>query len=193
MVFTSRPSTSRTSAATNKGLCCTALSRASTPRRLWTSSQRNVPWSSRRATRSLNPMRMHFCNASSLISRGFTSSPSSFGDAEKLFEQRPDLPRGDGVDAQPAAGVEAELVLRRVIPRPHQNPEIRRRLFAQQILAERIRVAVHVAQQQIAALRERGDEAGLVDAAIFLRREQHARVTRMQRKREHLAADGGDL
>ena len=57
-----------------------------------------------------NPMRMHFCNASSFTSRGFVSRPSLFGDAEELFEQRPDLPRGDGVDAELAAGVEAELV-----------------------------------------------------------------------------------
>ncbi len=34
------------------------------------------------------------------------------GDAEKLLEQRPDLPRGDGVNAQLAAGVHAKLIVR---------------------------------------------------------------------------------
>ena len=32
-----------------------------------------------------------------------------------------------------------------------------------------------------------------MNAAVFLRRQQHPRVTRMQRKRQHLAANGGDL
>ena len=32
-----------------------------------------------------------------------------------------------------------------------------------------------------------------MDAAMLLRREQHSRITRMHRKREHLAADGGDV
>ena len=88
-----------------------------------------------------------------------------------------------------AAGVEAELVVGRVRPRAHQNPKIRRGLFAQQIFAGGRHLAPNVAQEQVAALGERGHEAGLMDAAVFLRRQQHARVTRMQRKREHLAPD----
>ena len=46
--------------------------------------------------------------------------------------------------------------------------------------------------QQIAPLRERGNKAGLMNAAVFVGGEQHARVTRMQRKRKHLAANGGN-
>ena len=34
-----------------------------------------------------------------------------------------------------AAGIEAELIIDGIIPRAHQNPEIRRRLFAEQIFA----------------------------------------------------------
>ena len=117
----------------------------------------------------------------------------SLGDAEKLIQQRPDLSRGDGVNAKLAAGVEVKLVLRRVCPRTHQNPEIGRGLVAQQIFAGGHHFAPDVAQQQIAALSERGHETGLMDAAVCLRRQQHARVTRMQRKGQHLAAGRGDL
>ena len=79
-----------------------------------------------------------------------------------------------------------------VVPGAHQDPEIAAGLFAEQILAAARGVAVHVAQQQVAALGERGDQAGLVDAAVILRRQQHARIARVQRKRQHLAADGGE-
>src|SRR6185295_16957426 len=54
----------------------------------------------------------------------FRVEPFAFGDAEEMIEQRADLPRGDGVDAELAAGIEAELVLRRVSPGAHEDPEI---------------------------------------------------------------------
>ena len=116
-----------------------------------------------------------------------------FGDAQKLIKQRPDLFRGDGVDAQLAARVHAELVVERKTPGAHQNPKIRRRLFAEQIFPRRIHFLAAIAQQQIASLRQRRDEARLMHAAVCLRREQHPRITRMQRKRQHLAADLRDF
>ena len=75
-------------------------------------------------------------------SRGLVSEPFAPRDAQELLEQRPDLPRRDGVNAEPAAGLEAEVVLRGVIPRAHQDPEkVRRRLLAQQILRRRAVIA----------------------------------------------------
>ena len=97
------------------------------------------------------------------------------------------------MDAQAAAGVEAEVAGGGVLPGAHQQPEIAAGLVAQQILAPPRGVGIHVAQQQVAALGERGHQAGLVDAAVVLRGQQHARVTRVQRKGEHLAGRlGGD-
>ena len=183
----SLPSTSRTSAATSRGLFWTTLSRASVPRRPWTSSQRSVPESSRRATRSLKPSRMHFCKASSGTSRWAGIEALAPGDVEELLEQRADLPGGGGMNAQPAAGVEPEVAGGSVLPGAHQEPEVAAGLFTQQVLALPRGVGIHVAQEEVAALGEGGEQAGLIDAAVILRRQQHAGVTRVQREGEHLA------
>ena len=54
-------------------------------------------------------------------------------------------------------------------------------------------LGVPAAQQQVASLSEGRYQAGLIDTTIILSRQQHPGVTRMQRKRQHLAADGSDL
>ena len=116
----------------------------------------------------------------------------AFGDAEEMIEQRPDLSCRDGVDAKLAAGIEPEVVFRRVGPGAHENPEVRRSFLAEKVLASRVDVASGIAKQQVATLRKRGDEAGLIDTTVFLRGEQHPRVTRVHRKREHATAGRSD-
>ena len=99
------------------------------------------------------------------------------------------LPGRDTVNAGFAKSLHPKLILRRVMPRPHQEPEVGRTLVAKQIIAQRRHIPARIAQKQIAPLRQRGHETRLVDAAIFLRREQHARVTRMHRECEHAPAE----
>ena len=97
------------------------------------------------------------------------------------------------MNAQLAAGLHPELIVHRVAPCPHDHPEIRTRLVPQQILAGRFHVATGIAQEQVAPLGQGRHQTGLVDTLVFLGRQQHARVPRMQRKRQHLAANGRDL
>jgi len=191
MVFISLsgPSTSRTSAATSSGLSCTMLSRASRPRRPCTNSHRRVPESSRRATRSEKPVRMHFCTASSGTSDASVSSPSTLAIRRNWLKEPGPPVGGEGVDAQAAARLDAVAVLQRVIPRAHQDPEIRGRPVAQQVLAERLGFAAGVAEEEVSALGQGGDQRRLPDATVILGRQQHAGVPGMQRKRQHLATD----
>ena len=114
------------------------------------------------------------------------------GDVEELLEQRADLAGRGGMNAQPAAGLEAELVARSIFPGAHQNPEIAAGLLAQEVLALPGGLGIDVAQEQVPALRERGEQASLIHAAVILRRQQHAGVARVQREGQHLAADSGD-
>ena len=86
----------------------------------------------------------------------------------------------------------AELVLHRVTPGAHENPEIGRCFFAEQIFTGGIGFAVHASEEQIASLGKRGDERGLIDTTVFLRSEQHAGVARVQREGEHFAANRSD-
>ena len=53
--------------------------------------------------------------------------------------------------------------------------------------------SVRAANEQVAPLCERGHETGLIDAAVFLRRQQHAGVAGMHGEGEHPATEGGDF
>src|SRR6185369_12898076 len=70
----------------------------------------------------------------------------AFGDIKKLLEEGSHLARGDHVDAKPAAGLQPELVFRRVTPRAHQNPKIAGSLLAKQVFAQPGDVAIDIAQ-----------------------------------------------
>ena len=86
----------------------------------------------------------------------------------------------------------SELVLCRVSPGAHQDPEITGRFFAEQILAVARRFTINIPQQQIASLSQGGHQAGLVNAAVILGGEKHARVTRVQGEGQHLTPDRGN-
>ena len=114
------------------------------------------------------------------------------GDLQELRVQRPNLSRRDTVNAELAKSIHPELIPRGVIPRLHQNPKIGRILVAKQILARRRHILARIPQKQVASLSQRRHETRLINAAIFVRREQHASVTGMYRKREHAAAEFGN-
>jgi len=112
------------------------------------------------------------------------------GEVQELLEERADLPGRGGVDAQAAAGFGVEIPGGDVLPDAPEQPEIAAGADARQFLAAARDLGVRVAQKQVAALGQGGQQAGLVDAAILLRRQQHAGVARVQREGEHLSAQG---
>ena len=57
-----------------------------------------------------------------------------FCDSQELFMQRANLARRNTMDAGFAKSIHPKLILRRVIPRPHQNPEVRPAFAAEQII-----------------------------------------------------------
>src|SRR5689334_10385618 len=93
------------------------------------------------------------------------------------------------MDAEPFARVKSELVLCRVAPGAHQDPEITACLFAQQVLALAGGLTIDISQQQIASLSQCRHEASLVNAAVILGGEEHACVAWVQGKRQHLTPD----
>ena len=111
---------------------------------------------------------------------------------EKLLQERTDLPGGNDMYAEAAAGFEPEVIGGRVVPCAYKEPEIAAGLCLQQILSPPCGVAVHVAQQQVAALGQGRQEAGLIDATVMLRGQQHAGIPRVQGERQHLQTDGSD-
>jgi hypothetical protein len=84
-----------------------------------------------------------------------------------------------GVDAQPPAPVQVVPVAVRIPPRAHQHKEIRLRFAAKQIVAGILDLPALPPHEQIASLRERGDQCHLPHAAVLLRRQQHPRIPRM--------------
>ena len=98
------------------------------------------------------------------------------------------LARGAGVDSEARTASRIEVVLFRETKGAQQNEKIGFILAAEKILALVAHLLALRAAEQIAALGERGDERNPADATLFLRREQHARVTRMNRKGEHALA-----
>ena len=95
----------------------------------------------------------------------------AFGDVEELLEEGTNLASGDGVDAEAAAGIDAILVARGIGPCAHEDPEIAASLVAEEIFAVARGGFVDVAEEEVAALSESGDETGLVDAAVVVRGE----------------------
>src|SRR5262245_21806864 len=106
------------------------------------------------------------------------------GDLPELGVQRPDLSRRDTMNAELAQSIHPELIPHRVIPRFDQNPEVGRILVAEQVVARRRNIFARIPQKQVASLSQSRHETRLINAPIFLRREQHARVARMYRERE---------
>ena len=81
-----------------------------------------------------------------------------------------------------------EVVLFRKAKCAEQNEEIGFILAAEQIFALVAHLFSLGAAQQIATLGQRRDQRDPADATLFLRREQHARITRVDRKGEHAPA-----
>ena len=101
--------------------------------------------------------------------------------------------RGAGVDPEPRATLGIEAALFRVAKGAHQNEKVGFRVAAEDIIAIFARLFAFKAAQEIAALRERRDQRDRRNAAILLRGQEHARVTRMDRKREHAPTERGDV
>ena len=120
-----------------------------------------------------------------------------FRDTKELLMQRANLPRCRGIDAEPAKRIRPELIFRSVLPSAHQHPKIGSLIMlAKKIFTRRSSLVIGIPRQQIASLRERGEQARLMHAPVFLRGQQHARVTRMNRECEHATAkrcDAGHL
>ena len=111
-----------------------------------------------------------------------------FSDAKELIEQRPDLSRGNTVNAHPPHDIHAKLVLCCILPGAHQNPKVRRYPINKKLVASGGRFFIGFPHEQIAPLCKGRHETRVIDATIILRREQHASVTGMNRKREHAPA-----
>ena len=77
------------------------------------------------------------------------------------------------------------MVLFREAKGAQQNEKIGFILAAEEIFALVAHLFSFGAPEQVAALGERGDERDAAHAALFLRREEHARITRVDRKGEH--------
>ncbi len=114
------------------------------------------------------------------------------GDLQKLLEQRTYRSRALRVNPEPPARIDAVAGLVGVTPRAHKQEKIALVLLAQQILARRFHILRGTAQQEIPPLRERRHQRHRPHAAALLRREQHARITRMHRKPQHSPAEFGD-
>ncbi len=95
------------------------------------------------------------------------------------------------MNARALEGVHPELVCASVFPRAHQHEEVRRRLTrrAEQVFAGRADIFRHIAQQQFAALGQRRYQTGVADTVKILCGDQHARIPRMQGKRQHAPAE----
>ena len=118
-----------------------------------------------------------------------------FSDSQELIVQRANFPPGGPVDARFAQGIHPELISNGVIPRAHQNPEVGGRFIiqaAEQILARRRHIFPRIAHKQIASLCQCRHQARFIDTAIFLRRQQHARVPGVHGECEHAPAQCGD-
>ena len=114
------------------------------------------------------------------------------GDPQELLEQRPDLARRLRVNAHPSATVDVVAILLGVAPGAHQHKKIRRRLGAEQLVARLFSLASFLAHEQVAPLRERGDQRDGAHAAIIAAGQQHARIARVHGKREHAPSERGD-
>jgi hypothetical protein len=114
------------------------------------------------------------------------------GDVKELLKEGANLTSGNGVDAKAAAGIDSILVARGVGPGAHENPEIASGFIAEEILAVAGGGFVDVAKEKVAALREGGHEASLINAAVVVRSEEHAGVAWVERESEHFAAEGSD-
>src|SRR6185436_16427811 len=99
-------------------------------------------------------------------------------DAQKLLEERRDLTRGLRVYAQPPAAVDLKTTLFGITPCPHEHKKIRLALAIEQFVASVVGMRTLSAREQITALGQRRDQGDRPHAAIFLCREQHARVAR---------------
>ena len=82
----------------------------------------------------------------------------------------------------------SKLIFFRETKGAQQNEKIGFILAAEEILALVAHLPALRAPEQIAPLGKGGDERNPTDATLFLGREQHARITRMNRKGEHALA-----
>src|SRR5205085_9718091 len=99
---------------------------------------------------------------------------------------------GTGVDTEPRATSRIEAALFRVAKRAHQDEKIGFGFTAQDVVAIFAGLFAVEATKEVPSLGERGDQRNRRDAVMFLCGEQHSRVTRMERKREHATTESSD-
>src|SRR4051812_45486675 len=88
--------------------------------------------------------------------------------------------------------VHTELTGQGIFVSAYKRPEVRYVLNAECILARGGNLLARIADQQIAALRQGGDETGMVNAAIFLSREEHSSISGVHREGHHSATEVSD-
>src|SRR5581483_12133059 len=96
------------------------------------------------------------------------------GNFQKLLEERPDLPRRLGVNAEPPASVEIVIVFIGVAPGAHEQEKIALMLLAEEILARLTDFLRPAAKEKIPSLGQRGHERDRTHATARVRLEQHA-------------------
>ena len=111
------------------------------------------------------------------------------GDGEKLLGELGGFAGGAGVDTELRATARIEAALFRVAKRAHQDEKIGFGFTAQDVVAIFAGLFAVEATKEIPSLGERGDQRDRRDAVIFLCGEQHSRVTRMDREREHATTE----
>ena len=131
--------------------------------------------------------RVRFCFA------GLNIEAFVAGDGEELFPELSSLSGRAGIDAESPASSRIEATLFRITKGPHQNEEIGFGLAAQDVITIFAGLFAFEAAKKIAALGERCDERNGGDTAVLLRGEQHLRVTRVYRERQHPAPDRGNF
>ncbi len=107
---------------------------------------------------------------------------------EKLLPELAGLARRAGVHPESRATARIEVVLFRETKSAQQNEEIGFVFAPEKILTLVAHLFSLRAAEQVAALGEGGDERDAAHAALFLGREQHPRITRVDGKGEHAPA-----
>src|SRR5262245_60882947 len=96
------------------------------------------------------------------------------------------------MDTERLAAAKVVVVAVGVPPRAHEDEHVGSVFAAEEFVALIADLPAIAAGQERPALRERGDESDLPDAAVFVRSEEHAGVPGMQWEREHPATEAGD-
>src|SRR4029077_7480078 len=110
---------------------------------------------------------------------------------EKLLEELLDLSGSVGMDREWSDRIDAKLVTVRIRECPDENEKVGNAVtenFCTLLLDSSLS-----SQQEIARLRQGGDECGGPHALEVLSREKHSRIARMDREAQHAAANLRDF